>query len=187
VSDEEIIALYEHRNEQAIEETSKKYGHYCRTISFNILHNDSDVGECLNDTYLRVWNVIPPERPKVFPAFIGRIIRNLSLNKFQKSNAEKRGFGQTELVYEELQEYIAGSDSLLESKIDGSVITQIINSFLSELNTRNRKIFVSRYWYLLSIENIAESFGLTVANTKKILQRSREKLKEKLEKEGMTI
>jgi RNA polymerase sigma-70 factor (ECF subfamily) len=187
MSDEEIIALYELRNEQAIEETSKKYGHYCRSISFNILHNDSDVGECLNDTYLRVWNAIPPERPKVFSAFIGKIIRNLSLNKYQKSSAAKRGFGQTELVYEELNEYIVGSDSLIERKIDGSVITQTINSFLSELNTRNRKIFVSRYWYLLSIENIADNFGLTVSNTKKILQRSREKLKEKLEKEGMTI
>ena len=106
MDDSEIVELYWKRSEKAITETSKKYSNYCHYISYNILHNDEDVKECLNDTYLRAWNAIPPERPTYLASFLGKITRNLSLNRYKQNTTKKRGFGQTELALSELEDCI---------------------------------------------------------------------------------
>lgn len=106
MDDSKIIELYMERSEQAISETSKKYGRYCHYIAYSILHNDEDSEECVNDTYLRAWNSIPPKRPSKLQTFLGKITRNLSLNKWEKLSAEKRGAGQTSLILDELSECI---------------------------------------------------------------------------------
>lgn len=106
MDDSKIIELYMERSEQAISETSKKHGRYCHYIAYSILHNDEDSEECVNDTYLRAWNSIPPKRPSKLQTFLGKITRNLSLNKWEKLSAEKRGAGQTSLILDELSECI---------------------------------------------------------------------------------
>ena len=106
MDDKQILDLYWERSEAAISETSKKYGKYCRYIAFNILHNDEDSEECVNDTYLRAWNSIPPNRPSVLKTFLGKITRNLSLDRYELLNAKKRNGGQMPLVFDEIQECI---------------------------------------------------------------------------------
>ena len=106
MDDKQILDLYWERSEAAISETSKKYGKYCRYIAFNILHNDEDSEECVNDTYLRAWNSIPPNRPSVLKTFLGKITRNLSLDRYELLNAKKRNGGQMPLIFDEIQECI---------------------------------------------------------------------------------
>jgi RNA polymerase sigma-70 factor (ECF subfamily) len=184
VSDEEIIVLFEKRNEAAIAETAKKYGGYCRSIAYNILHSVSDAEECENETYFRTWNTIPPARPTLFSAFLAKITRNLSLNKLQKQTAGKRGSGELELALDELEYCVLGGTSP-QIAVENEIIINTINAFLKTLNTKHRKIFVRRYFYINSTQQIAKDFGISVTNTKQILFRTREKLKIALEKEGI--
>ena len=111
MDDKQILDLYWERSEAAISETSKKYGKYCRYIASNILHNDEDSEECVNDTYLRAWNSIPPNRPSVLKTFLGKITRNLSLDRYELLNAKKRNGGQMSLIFDEIQECIPSLDS----------------------------------------------------------------------------
>lgn len=185
MSDEQIILLYENRAEEAIAETAKKYGQFCRSIAFNTLHNAPDAEECENETYFRTWNTIPPAHPMHFSAFLGKITRNLSLNKYQKQNAEKRGAGQINTALEELDECIADTGISPQNALDSELIKTTINEFLKTLKAEHRKIFVSRYFYINSIEMIAKECGITITNVKQILFRTREKLKSALEKEGI--
>jgi len=186
VEDYEIIQLYWERSERAIPETAVKYGRYCRCIAFNILHSNEDSEECVNDTYLRVWKAIPPHKPNNFQAFIGKITRNLSLNRYEKRTAEKRGDGRTELVLEELAECIGNSENIEQITEEG-LIREVINIFLKELKPETRKLFVRRYWYLSSIKEIAEEYGMTESNVAVTLFRLREKLKKTLEEEGINL
>jgi RNA polymerase sigma-70 factor (ECF subfamily) len=184
VSDEEIIALFEKRSEAAIAETAKKYGHYCRKIAYNILHSAPDAEECENETYYRTWNTIPPAHPALFSAFLAKITRNLSLKKLQKQTAQKRGSGEIAAVLDELEYCVSGSFSPQE-EIENELTANTINAFLKTLKTKHRKIFVSRYFYINSIEQIAKDFGISVTNAKQILFRTREKLRAELGKEGI--
>jgi RNA polymerase sigma-70 factor (ECF subfamily) len=186
MEDKEIIDLYWRRSENAISETENKYGRYCHTIAYNILHNMEDTEECVNDTYLKVWGVIPTLRPIVFSAFIGKITRNIALNKYEYYNAKKRRCGEMEIAIEELQECIPDSNQV-ENIIDDMVLTEIINQFLSELSTEKRKVFMQRYWYLCSIKDIASNNLLTESKVKMILLRGRNDLKKRLEQEGIVI
>ncbi|SFC49668.1 RNA polymerase sigma factor [Ruminococcus albus] len=183
MQDEEIIGLYLARSENAITETSGKYGGYCNSIAMNILHDHSDSEEVVNDSYLKIWNTIPPSRPLSLKAYLGRIVRNLSLNLYEKLNSAKRGKGEVKLVLEELAEVIP-SDESAEKYTEQKVLEQLLDSFLGTLDDGTRKIFVRRYWYMSSVKEIAHSYKLSESAVKMRLKRTREALKKYLEQEG---
>ena len=186
MEDEAIIALYWQRSEEAIIQTDRKYGRYCRSIAFNILENDDDTDECLNDTYLKAWNIIPPKRPTFLSALLAKITRNLALDRQKFSRAEKRGGGQIPLVLEELADCVPGGTDA-EEILENKEITALLNRFLSSLPQRTREVFMLRYWYLCPVRQIAESLGLGGSNVKMLLLRTRRQLKVLLEKEGVCL
>ncbi len=186
MNDHEIIELYWQRSETAISATDKKYGKYCHAISYNILHNSEDSAECVNDTYLRAWDSMPPKRPEKLSAYLGKIVRNLSLNRFRRYAAEKRGFGQTELVLSELEDCIPSAVGV-EQAFDETVLVEAINRFLREQPELKRNIFIHRYWYLYPIRQIAGRFGMSESKAASLLFRMRNELKAQLEKEGIII
>lgn len=186
MKDHEIIDLYWKRKETAISATAEKYGKYCHTISYNILHNNEDAEECVNDTYLGAWKSMPPQRPERLSAYLGKITRNLSLNRFKRYTAEKRGLGQTELVLSELEDCIP-SETGVEQVIDEMVLVNSINQFLRAQPEQKRNIFIRRYWYLYPIRDIAENYGMSESKAASMLFRMRNELKTHLEKEGITL
>ena len=186
MEDEKIIELYWTRDEGAITATDEKYGNYLKTIAGNILKDERDSQECVSDTYMGAWNAIPPERPSILKAFLGKITRNLSLKKYRDMTADKRGGGETALALEELVECIA-SGSTVEGQLEGRAITEALNTFLSGLAAEERKIFVLRYWYLESVKDVAARFGYGESKVKMTLKRTRDKLKDHLAKEGIYV
>ena len=186
MDDNMIISLYWERSESAISETAGKYGDYCTKIAMNILHNQEDSEECVNDTYLNTWNAIPTQRPAILMAFLGRITRNLSLDKYKKRGAQKRGGDEIELLLSELADCIP-SDSDIEAEYEAGSTAEIIDDFLYTLNAEHRIIFMRRYWYADSIASIAERFTIGESKVKSMLFRTRNKLKTYLEKEGVQI
>jgi len=186
MNDRQIIALYNERSEAALSETAKKYGKYCRSIAYNILYNEEDSEECVNDTWLKAWESIPPQCPERLSAFLGKITRNLALNRYKHKNREKRGGGQTVLVLEELVECVPGLNST-EEAAEVALLVDVLNRFLEELPAEKRKLFMRRYWYMSSVKELAEDFGLSESNVKMTLLRLRSKLKQTLEKEGIML
>lgn len=186
MEDNEIITLYFSRSERAIVETDIKYGHYCKKIAQNILNDMRDTEECVNDTYLQVWNVIPPARPYHFSAFLGKITRNLSINRLKLKKTQKRGGGQYELVYEELTSLVSSSASI-EDALDEKYLLELINNYLGSISLEKRMIFVGRYWYMDSISDIASKLKISESKVKMTLHRTRDGLKQFLEKEGIVL
>lgn len=186
MEDKQIIDMYFDRSEEALLETRKKYVGYCNTISYNILGNEEDVEECLDDMLVKLWELIPPERPICFKAYIGRLIRNISLNKLKYNNAEKRGGGQTMALIDELYECIPDSNSV-ESEMDKKHLSQILNSFLEKLSQEKRIIFVKRYWYMCNVKDIAADLDMSESKVKSVLFRVRGDLKKYLEAEGVLV
>ena len=184
MNDTEIVDLYWQRNSQAITETDKKYGGYCQSIAYRICRSTEDAEECVNDTYLSVWNSIPPHRPSVLPPYIGRIAKNHALNLYNKKHAEKRGGSNLPLVFEELDEVIAGSESA-DSELYRQEMIAAINDFLGSLPEEKRKIFVRRYWYSDSIKDIAARMQMTENNVSVSLNRMRNQLRTKLLEGGL--
>ena len=187
MDDKEIIDHFWTCSELAIKELNDKYSKYCRVIAFNILGNAEDTDEIINDTYHCVWNAIPPERPNNLRAFIGRITRNLSINRLEKIKAEKRRGGQFDALLSELEECIADSGDSFDKLIETETITTALNAFLSEQSAENRRIFVRRYWRAAIIEEVAADFDMSVGNVKTILFRMRNKLRKHLESEGIFL
>lgn len=185
MDDSEIIKLFWDRSERALEEVSRKYSGYCRTIAGNILGNWQDIDECLNDTWLAAWDSIPPQRPRRLSVYIGRITRNLALNRRKSLTAQKRGGGQVEAVLEELRECLPGTD--MDQALDELILRDAINKFLRGQLSRNRAIFLRRYWAMDRVEDIAMDLGLRRSQTATILYRMRKELKKHLEKEGITL
>lgn len=183
LDDRTIIQHYWDRDECAITETDEKYGSYCHKIAENILENSEDAKECVNDTYLKTWNSVPPEWPKIFPAFIGKIVRNTAFNYYTRIHAQKRGGSITEVVLEELDECIP--DKNAEFIQDDSELTGIINTFLESLSERNREIFVLRYWYNEKISYIAATMKMSENSVFSVLNRMRKKLRKILEEKGV--
>jgi len=179
--------LLRQRNEQAIAAAAEKYSKYCYTVSYSILHCNEDADECVNDTFLRAWNAIPPSSPDNLAVFLGTITRNLSLNLYKKKKAEKRGFGQIQTVLDELAEVVPDTGASFDDYEDSAAITAVINGFLKSLPEKQRNVFVRRYWHLRGIEEIAEDYGLTSGNVKQILFRARKNLKKQFEKEGISL
>lgn len=181
--DEEIINLYWERQEKAICETDKKYGKYCSTISFNILQNNEEARECVNDTYLKTWNNIPPQRPNVFKIYLGKIARNLAINQYERKKAKKRDY-TLEIALEELNECISSNNNV-EEELNYNELVNMLNTFLSELSQNKRKIFLERYWYLYSIKEISSNNKISESNVKIILLRLRNQLKNYLKEGGL--
>ncbi len=185
MSDKEIIDLYLNRSQQAIAETKVKYGSYCKAIARNILSNYSDVEECENDTYLAIWNVIPPQIPRKFSIFLGRITRNIALDKYGYNTAKKRN-SEFEQIINELEDCLA-STMTVEVQYESGEIANIINQFLYGLEEQTRNIFILRYWQSESIESLSNRFNISNSKVKSILFRARKKLRIYLEKEGVNL
>ena len=186
MDDNMIIDLYWTRSESAISETSSRYGGYCTKIAMNILQNKEDSEECVNDTYLKVWNAIPPQRPVRLAAFLGRITRNLSLNMYKAKNAQKRGGSEVALLLSELEGCIP-SGSSVDAEYEAGFIAKSIDGFLASAPAESRILFVRRYWYADSIAVIARRFAMSESKVKSSLFRTRNRLREHLEKEGVSI
>ena len=185
MDDQKIVDLYWERSETAISETQKKYGKYCYHIAYTILYSNEDAEECVNDTYLRAWGAIPPARPSRLSTFLGKITRNLALDRWEKNHAQKRS-GAVELALDELSECIPDTGSELDP-IDEIVLSDAINSFLAGLPLKTRQMFVRKYWYLSSTKDIARDVGMSESAVKVSLMRTREAFRLHLEKEGIVI
>ncbi|MBQ4140432.1 MAG: RNA polymerase sigma factor [Clostridia bacterium] len=185
MDDQKIIELYFARAEQAIRETEIKYGGYCFLIAHNILSSREDAEECVNDTYLNAWNSIPPNKPNPLKTFLGRITRNLAINRYIKNHAKMRS-GEADLILEEVCEFIPDPASAT-SLCDEYALKAAINSFLSSLPKKARIIFVRRYWYLTPISRIARELSLNENSVKVTLHRTRIAFKAHLEQEGIDL
>lgn len=178
ISDKKITELLETRNEQSLRFIADKYGGLCSSISYNIIGNKSDSDEITNDTYMKVWNTIPPEKPRNLCAYIAKIVRNLSLDKL-RYNTRSRRSGETDALLSELEECIPANDST-EKTVDNNELKSALNAFISELDERTRKIFVLRYFACYSISDISEKSDVSETNVTSILSRTRTKLRKYL-------
>lgn len=183
MEDSDIIELYWRRNERAIGESSSKYGSYCLSIANNILSNLQDSEECVNSTWLNVWNAIPPQRPNRLSAFFAKITRNLSINKLRARTAEKRSGNEAAIAIDELGECLSASDNV-EAEYQRKELGEKISRFLHTLPERECNMFIRRYFYVQSIKEIATHYRLKESNVLVILSRTRKKLRLYLQKEG---
>ncbi len=186
LKDTEILDLYFQRDQQALAETQKAYGNYCYSIAWRILNDKEDAEECVNDTWLKAWNAIPPSRPMKLSLFLGTITRNLSLDRWKGKKAMKRGRGETQVALEELSECIPNNDCT-EDAVEAAELERLLNSFLHMLPERDCNVFLRRYWYVEDYAAIAERYGLKLNTVKTSLFRTRNKLKDFLMKEGIVL
>lgn len=182
--DQKIIELYCSRSENAIAETAGKYGKYCNAIAYGILGSREDAQECVSDAYLTAWNAIPPRRPGDLGTYLGKITRNLSIDRLRSRSREKRGGGEAPLALDELEEVVAGSDSPENEAVRKELIASL-NRFLGGLTRQERYVFVRRYWYLDSLTEIAEKTGFSGSKVASMLYRLRGRLKKQLIKEEL--
>lgn len=186
MDDQQIIELYWNRSEDAIAETAARYGKFCFRIAYYILANQEDSDECVNDTYFRTWESIPPTRPNIFSAFLGKITRNLALNRYAYLTADKRGGSQIPLALEELSGSIPGGKTP-EQVAQDRELADGLNHFLRGLSKENRILFLQRYWNLMPIKEIAETHGISQSKVKMSLLRTRKKLRQFLETEEIWV
>ena len=184
--DSEIVDLFWERSENAVAAASAKYGKYCFSIAWHILGNAEDAEESVNDTYLAAWNAIPPHRPSVLSTFLGKITRRISIDRWRNRTAGKRSGGQMDLALDELSDCIPTFNNA-EQAVESLVLAQTLNRFLSSLEAEARKIFVQRYWYLLSVKEIAEGLDVSESKVKMSLMRSRMRLRQLLEEEEVSL
>lgn len=186
MEDTKIIELYNNRDESALFETDAKYGGFCFTIAFNILNDKSDSEECVNDTWHRTWNSIPPARPSNLKGFLGRITRNLALDRYKYFHRKKRGGNETELALEELgvsvSDYRSPEDEVLLKELG-----KRISLFLEGLSDRDKNIFIARYYFVYPVSEIAKRLSLNEKYVANILSRTRVKLKKYLMKAGYEL
>lgn len=186
MTDESIVTLYWARDPSAIARSDEKYGPYCRSISFGILRDRLDAEECVNDTWLSAWNAMPPERPQKLRFFLGKIARNLSINRLDARRAKKRGGGELTLALSELEGCLSGGPPV-EELAEARELEEFLARFVHGLPEAKRKVFIRRYWYLSPVAEIARDYGMSEAKVTSMLHRMREKLKSALEKEGYRL
>lgn len=186
MEDHQIITLFFERDEAAIEETQQKYGTYCRTIADRILDSPEDAEECVNDAMLRVWDAIPPQKPVRFKLFLARIVRNLAFDRYKLRKTAKRGGGEITAILDELAECVADMKDV-ERELDSRALRQCMNDFTAALPSRERSLFVGRYFYAKGVGEIAKELGLKENYCSVLLSRIRQKLRQHLEQEGFTI
>ena len=183
MTDDKIIQLFFQRKEVAIEETQKKYGSYCFKIANNILNNREDSEECLNDTWLKAWESIPPTRPAYLNLFLAKITRNFAINTYRSKHTHKSGKGEIALVLDELEECITGETDV-ETLYIAEELQSSINKFVRGLSEKDGNVFIRRYFYADSIKDISNRYYISENNVRVMLSRTRNKLKLRLEKEG---
>lgn len=183
MDDKSIVDLYFGRDQEAITQTDKKYGHYCYRIAYNILTNREDAEESVSDTYVAAWRAIPPRRPSVLSTFLGKITRHIAIDRWRERNASKRGGGEVPLALEELQDCVAGMQNV-EMDYERKEIIKAYVRFLDALPVTERRVFLCRYWYVDSVEAIADKFGFSQSKVKTMLHRTRAKLRKQLAEEG---
>ena len=186
MEDGKIIDLYWALSQQAIAESEKKYGPYCAAIARRILDREEDAEECVNDTWLRAWNAMPPQRPGILSAFFGKLTRNLSLDRWRQGRAAKRGGDQVEVALHELEECLPdrhGPDEALEAKETAA----LISGFLRRQSELDRALFVRRYFHLESLQSLEERFHLSTGQVKSRLHRIRGRLRRELAQEGVAV
>lgn len=186
MEDARIVQLYWDRDEQAIPATADKYGSYCTSIAKNILGSYEEAEECVNDTYLHAWNSMPPNRPSILSTFLGKITRNLSLNRFKHNTADKRGGGELPVVLDELSELVSGNNGV-EQEISRKELVKAIDAFLDTLSPEKRSIFICRYWYADSISRIARRHRLNEGAVSMTLNRLRLRLHNYLLERGFEL
>ena len=182
MDDKRIIDLYWNRSESAISETDKKYGKYCYSIAYNILTNNEDTEESVNDTYMAAWKTMPPNRPSNLATFLGKITRNLAIDRWRSRNRHKRGCDEIVLALEELGDCVAEGQTA-EKAYERKEMALLFNRFLESLPVTERRIFLCRYWYLDSISDIAKLYGFSESKITSMLYRTRKKLRVELQKE----
>lgn len=185
MDDARIIELYWQRDERAIAETDSKYGAYCRTISLNILGIHEDAEECVNDTYIRAWNAIPPQRPMHLRLWLAKLTRNISFNLWNRKHAQKRS-SNMDVLLSELDECIPSPHSV-EETVDARELARTINAWLTTLSKVDRTIFMRRYWCAERTNSIAKSYEMSANTLTKRLSRMRASLKRYLEMEGISV
>ena len=184
MNDKSIVDLYFNRDEEAIAQTDKKYGRYCYSIAYNILTNKEDAEESVSDTYMTAWRAIPPRRPSVLSTFLGKITRHISIDRWRERSAYKRGGGEVTLALEELKDCVAGLQNV-EMEYERKELIRAYVKFLDTLPVTERRVFLCRYWYVDSVEAIAEKFGFSQSKVKTMLHRTRAKLRMQLAEEGL--
>ena len=186
MEDGKIIDLYWARSQQAIEASQEKYGAYCHTIARRILEQEEDAEECVNDTWLHAWNAMPPQRPNILSAFFGKLTRNLTLDRWRRARAAKRGGNQVEIALHELEDCLPDRHSPDEA-LEARETAAIISEFLRRQEETDRKLFIRRYFHLESLEELRGEFFMTEGQVKSKLHRLRKKLKAELEREGVAV
>ena len=182
MEDQQIVDMYLQRDENAVVQTKLKYTIYCRAIALHIMQSPEDADEALNDTWLAAWNSIPPHIPECFRTFLGRLTRNISLNRIRSEKTLKRGAAETRVVFEEVEDWLQ-SEQNVEQQVSEKALAEEINHFLDSISAAERNVFVRRYWYMQSITEIAEYHSFSESKVKSMLFRIRKKLYAKLEKE----
>lgn len=185
MEDVEILELYLQRDEQAITQTDQKYGRYCHYIAYQILMDDLSAEEVVNDTYLRVWNSVPPQYPNPLKPYVGTLSRRLSLDRVDYQNAQKRGGGQLPAVLDELSECVGGTE--IADPDQTIALKEALNNFLGSLPRKNRNIFLRRYWYTGTVAEITREYAMKESTVAMLLMRTRKKLRAHLEKEGIAL
>ena len=183
MDDKSIVDLYFSRNEDAITQTGKKYGRYCYSIAYNILTSKEDAEESVSDTYMTAGSSIPPRRPSALSAFLGKITRHISIDRGRERVATKRGGGEVPLALEELSDCISGMQDV-EMEYERKELLNAYVKFLDGLPATERRGFLCRYWYVESIETIADKFDFSESKVKTMLHRTRAKLRKQFAKEG---
>ena len=184
MDDKQIVDLYWARSERAIEETEHKFGSYCRTVSYNILANTADAEECVNDTWLKAWNSMPTHRPSLLAPYLGKLTRWLSLTRLREKNSLRRGGGELPLILDELAETLdSGEDT--EQELEVRELNRELRRLVEALGKDEKDVFLSRYWYMASVKEIAEKTGFSESKVKTMLHRTRNKLLSQLKEEGL--
>lgn len=183
ISDEMIVSLYWQRDEQAIRETDRKYRKFLLSIANNILHNLHDNEECLNDTYIGIWNAIPPARPLILQSFLASIMRRTAINRFHANNCQKRVASEFAVSLSELEDFIANKGDM-EEEMETKELSRLISDFVKSLPDRQMYIFVSRYYIADPLLTISKELGCSVATVKRELAKIKTSLKKRLESEG---
>lgn len=186
MEDQEIIARFFARDEEGLTAARARYGPYCAAVARSLLNDPRDQEECLSDTWLRAWNAIPPQRPRSLGAFLAKITRNLAINRLRDGNAQRRGGGQVPLALEELRECVSPEGSP-EGELDRQAAEEALNRFLDGLPPLQREVFLRRYWYLDSIEDIARRTGWSKSRVTTTLHRLRVRLRAHLIQEGIDV
>ena len=180
LQDHEIVALYHARDEQAIAHSQRQYGHYCHTVAMNILNSPPDAEECVNDTWVSAWNSMPPNRPDSLRAYLGKLVRHISLNRLKSLRREMRDIRLT-VTFDELEDCIPAPD-----ETESRLICQWLDEYLGTLTDLDRRLFVGRYWYNYSVKRMARHYGLSANAATKRISRVREGLRAYLTERGYT-